>query len=306
MTDDYATAPDEQTEVATPEDNEPEAIEADDDGQEVEAEDADQLDDDAEDDDAEDDGDLEEPETVDLEIDGETVKVPAKFKDAYMRHADYTRKTQEVAEQRKQFEAERESYAERQKIEAEVGESFQNLRAIDQQLKEYRELDWPRLQQENPDLAQNMLFQFNLLKDQRDVTAQEVSEKANEARSKMERERADHVAKNQEALRANIPDWNDARATEVKTFGKQLGFGDKEIETAIGNDWKVAKVLDLARIGQQVLEQRKQPKKARPAESKNVEPLPKAKGRASRNTGPTDRQSTAEWIKARNKQLSGG
>lgn len=293
MTYDDATEPTEQDleEVAT---DEPEA----DDVEEAEEQDLD--------DDGDDDGEGESaPDSVELEIDGEKVRVPAKFKDAYMRHADYTRKTQEVADQRRAFEAEREAYVERQKIEAAVGEKFQDLRAIDKELKEFRNLDWSRLQNDDPNLAQNMLFRFNILKDQRDVVEREVAAGASEVRSRMERERADLIAKNKAALTANLPDWSDAKATEIRSFGKQLGFGEKEIETAIGNDWKIAKVLDLARIGQQVLEQRKQPKKTRPAES-NVEPLPKVKGRASRTSGPTDRQSTAEWIRARNKQVSSG
>lgn len=288
-----ATEPTEQDleEVAT---DEPEA----DDVEEAEEQDLE--------DDGDDDGEEEPaPDSVELEIDGEKVRVPAKFKDAYMRHADYTRKTQEVADQRRAFEAEREAYVERQKIEAAVGEKFQDLRAIDKELKEFRNLDWSRLQNDDPNLAQNMLFRFNMLKDQRDVVEREVAAGASEVRSRMERERADLIAKNKAALTANLPDWSDAKATEIRSFGKQLGFGEKEIETAIGNDWKIAKVLDLARIGQQVLEQRKQPKKTRPAES-NVEPLPKVKGRASRTSGPTDRQSTAEWIRARNKQVSSG
>jgi hypothetical protein len=245
------------------------------------------------------------PDSVEIDIDGEKVRVPAKFKDAYMRHADYTRKTQEVAEQLRTFEAEREAYTERQKIEAAVGEKYQDLRVIEKELSEFRNLDWSRLQNDDPNLAQTMLFRFNMLKDQRDVVEREVAAGAAEVRGRMERERADRIAKNNAALSANMPDWNDTKATEVRKFGKQLGFGEKEIETAIGNDWKIAKVLDLARIGQQVLEQRNKPKKARLVES-NVEPLPKVKGRASRNVGPTDKDPTDKWMRARNKQVGSG
>lgn len=299
MTDEYATEPDEAPEVA-----ETEADDAD-----VEDQNAAEASDDENEDQeeaSEDDADPGEPEFVELEIDGVTRKIPADLKDAVMRHADYTRKTQEVAEQRKAFEAEREAAAEQRKVEAEVGERFQDLQALDRELKEFRSLDWMKLQSEDPNLANQMLFRFNALKDQRDETAREVDGKISEARAKMERQRADHVAKNNARIAAEIPDWNDAKAAEVKTFGKSLGFGDREIETALGNDWKIAKVLDLAMLGQRVLEQRKAPKKQRPAESSNVEPLPKMKGRASPKSGPTDRQSAAEWMKAREKQLRSG
>jgi hypothetical protein len=48
-------------------------------------------------------------DSVEVEYEGEKVKVPAKVKDALLRQADYTRKTQEVAETRKAIEAERQA-----------------------------------------------------------------------------------------------------------------------------------------------------------------------------------------------------
>ena len=48
-------------------------------------------------------------DSVEVEYEGEKLKVPAKVKDALLRQADYTRKTQEVAETRKAIEAERQA-----------------------------------------------------------------------------------------------------------------------------------------------------------------------------------------------------
>ena len=42
-----------------------------------------------------------EPETFDLELDGEVHTLPAALKGAFLRQADYTRKTQELAEHRR-------------------------------------------------------------------------------------------------------------------------------------------------------------------------------------------------------------
>lgn len=48
-------------------------------------------------------------DSVEVEYEGEKLKVPAKVKDALLRQADYTRKTQEVAETRKAIQAERQA-----------------------------------------------------------------------------------------------------------------------------------------------------------------------------------------------------
>ena len=46
-----------------------------------------------------------ETDTAEVELNGEKYKVPAALKDAFLMQADYTRKTQEVAEVRKTAEA---------------------------------------------------------------------------------------------------------------------------------------------------------------------------------------------------------
>src|ERR1700730_7367382 len=49
-----------------------------------------------------------ESDLAQLEWDGATYQVPVKLKDAFMRNEDYTRKTQELAEQRKSVDQLRE------------------------------------------------------------------------------------------------------------------------------------------------------------------------------------------------------
>ena len=53
-----------------------------------------------------------EPGLAEVEIDGKTYKLPPELKDGFLRQADYTRKTQELAEQRRRMEAEREAAGE--------------------------------------------------------------------------------------------------------------------------------------------------------------------------------------------------
>ena len=50
-------------------------------------------------------GDDSTPEELEVEFEGKTYKVSPEIKDALLRQADYTKKTMEVAEQRKAYEA---------------------------------------------------------------------------------------------------------------------------------------------------------------------------------------------------------
>ena len=171
-------------------------------------------------------------QTFRVKVDGEEVDVPLdELLKGYSRTADYTRKTQAIAEARKQAEAElalarqeRQQYA-------------QTLNALDAQLKSLQppEIDWDRLYQDNPvewvrqrELQRSRQEQAQWVQAQRAalVQKQQAEEQLN-AEKTLEVERSKLV----EAL----PDWRNpekARAEKAKIVeyatGK-LGFSVEEI-----------------------------------------------------------------------------
>src|SRR5690349_1139844 len=76
-------------------------------------------------------------ETEEVEHEGKKYKIPKPLKGALLMQADYTRKTQEVAEQRKQVEAERARFAEEQKLIAESISEFGKVQALNDALAQY-------------------------------------------------------------------------------------------------------------------------------------------------------------------------
>jgi hypothetical protein len=171
-------------------------------------------------------------QTFRVKIDGEEVEVPLdELLKGYSRTADYTRKTQAIAEARKQAEAELNlARQERQRY-------AQTLDALDTQLKSLQppEIDWDRLYQENPvewvrqrELQRSRQEQAQWVQAQRAalVQKQQAEEQLN-AEKTLEVERSKLV----EAL----PDWRSpekARAEKAKIVeyatGK-LGFSVEEI-----------------------------------------------------------------------------
>lgn len=106
-------------------------------------------------------------EYIDFEADdGTTLKLPAAAKDAVLRQADYTRKTQAVAELQKQAQ-DRLQYAEaREQISSAVLEDVTQLRSLESQLKQYQEADWRQLFAADPGQALQFQQTMSNLKEQ--------------------------------------------------------------------------------------------------------------------------------------------
>jgi hypothetical protein len=99
------------------------------------------------------DGEVLEPaeDLDDLEYEpGKKYRVPKPVKDGWLRQADYTRKTQEVAEHRKALEAERQAFGQTAASVQQHIEAVADLRVVDRTLKEYENVDWERAWRENP------------------------------------------------------------------------------------------------------------------------------------------------------------
>ena len=94
------------------------------------------------------------PQLVRIEHDGREYVVPVELGGAFLRHADYTRKTQELADQRRELEAHR------QTLESRAAESHQQtmdrarLAALDENLGAFEGVDWELYAQQDPEAAQ--------------------------------------------------------------------------------------------------------------------------------------------------------
>lgn len=80
---------------------------------------------------------------VEIEVeDGKTVKVPAEAKDGYLRQADYTRKTQELAALQKNATAALQQQALLTQFQQVTQSEQQELAQVQAELKRLKEVDW--------------------------------------------------------------------------------------------------------------------------------------------------------------------
>jgi len=153
-------------------------VEADETEVEAEAETTDEeATEDAPDDQAEEEGDSQEetPALLKLKVNGEEIEKPLDEVVALAQQGlDYTKKTQEVAEQRKELEAysqnikvQEENF--RQQVELQnmlIGEIAQ-ITALDQQLNQYANVNWNQLSDSDFVEAQKLFFTYNQLQQER-------------------------------------------------------------------------------------------------------------------------------------------
>lgn len=153
---------------------------------------------------------------VKIKVDGKEIEVPlSELKNGYQRQADYTRKTMEVAEQRKQAEAEA------QKATQERTQYQENLLRMQAQLEvalqEQQKIDWEQLIQTDP---QEYLRQKHLF-DQRQAAWQQ-NQQEHYRLSQIEQaqevqRRQDYIKQQQAELLAKLPEWSDPKKAQAES-----------------------------------------------------------------------------------------
>ena len=227
-------------------------VEADETEVEAEAETTDEeATEDAPDDQAEEEGDSKEetPALLKLKVNGEEIEKPLDEVVALAQQGlDYTKKTQEVAEQRKELEAysqnikvQEENF--RQQVELQnmlIGEIAQ-ITALDQQLNQYANVNWNQLSDSDFVEAQKLFFTYNQLQQERSTLVSQFETKKQEVVSKQTQLMQEKIAKGKESLAKEIPGWSQQTTQDLLSTGKDYGFSDAELNSIV--DPRHVKVL---------------------------------------------------------------
>jgi hypothetical protein len=197
----------------------------------------------------EDEDSQEQPKSLKLKVNGEELDKPLDEVIALAQQGlDYTKKTQEVAEQRKALE----EYAQTVKVQEEVfmqqvqlqqaliGDVAQ-LTAVDKQLAAFNDVNWQELSDNDFVEAQKLFFTYNQLQQQRGQLATELEAKAQQIQQTQAAKMQEKIAQGKEILAKEIPNWSRETTQELMTFGKEYGFSDDELGTII--DPRHVKVL---------------------------------------------------------------
>ena len=169
-----------------------------------------------------------------IKVDGKEYEVGIdELKSGYQRQADYTRKSQALAEQRKETEN---IQSERMQLEQERQMYANGLQMLQEQqtakLQDFDSVDWETLKQEDP-------YAYMIKKDEyRDI--QEKADNAAQQRVLIQQEqqvaasqvRGQFVQQEYARLVAALPEWNDKDSTikkDIQEYATSVGFRPEEI-----------------------------------------------------------------------------
>ena len=179
-------------------------------------------------------GESESEPMVTVKIDGKEVEIPLKEAlNGYQRQADYTKKTQEVSNERREVEAEK---ARVQQERAHYAQNLQRLQVeVENSLQQQQQIDWQRLIDENPQeaLRQQHLFQERQAKLQQVYSEQQRLAAINQAEA--QERHASFLQQQQAELLAKLPDWKDeakakAEKTALKEYLLASGYESKDVD----------------------------------------------------------------------------
>jgi hypothetical protein len=217
------------------------------DTEEVESEEAtDESDDQVEEDEQSQD---EVPAILKLKVNGEDVEKPLDEVVALAQQGlDYTQKTQQVAEQRKELEAYAESikaqeqaFQEQMQLNNVLIEDVAKITSLDQQLNQYANVNWQQLSDNDFVEAQKLFFTYNQLQTERSQLVSQFEAKKQQVVQKQSQLMAEKIAKGKEVLAKEIPNWSPETNQALLSTGKDYGFSDAELNSIV--DPRHVKVL---------------------------------------------------------------
>jgi hypothetical protein len=225
----------------------------------------------------------EEPPRYRVKVDNEEVEVTLdELLKGYSRTSDYTKKTQTLAEQRKQVEAERQRIEEAAKLRDQYA---QRLSVIEQMLASQPEEDLATLKETDP-IGYTMKIAERM---EREKQVQAIRAEQQQLAQKQQAEYQEnlrrHLALEAEKLSQAIPEMSDpvkgeVIRKEIKDFARAIGWSEQELAQIYDHRAVLALYKGL---------QHEKLQKSKPVATKKVAEAPKML-----KPGTTGKQTTAE------------
>lgn len=240
---------------------------------------------------------------IEEELEGVKVKgkkdLIEKLRAERLMQADYTKKTQALAEERRVAEEIRTSLHVQQQIRQSLTEDLADLRAIDKQLSEFQKVNLAALIEQDPSLFHKLNLQKQTLQEQRSQVANALAQKEQQALAQHQASLATLVEKAESYLAREVKGWSPERSNALAEYAVKEGFPRAALPNITAHMPAFGKVLHKAEMYDRLVERQKAAKAA-PAQAAPVPTL--SANRASAQKDP-DKMSPDEWLKWRNTQL---
>lgn len=271
---------DEPTEEGQP-DEEPESED------EVDPDAEDDADDDedsaTEEDDSEDDAEDDDSDPT-YEIQGENVTL-SNLKNGYLRQQDYTRKTQELAENRKQF-----NEAAQQQVQT-IKQERERLKNEREQMQRYmqefmpQEPDWNALYQQDPSQYAAQREIWRTWQDRRNEIDQKLQQERQANQQQTQQASQQKLQQEMSKLTEALPEWKDTEKAQdekrrLLEWAPKAGYSQEELSSVV--DHRDLITARKAMLYDELMERQgnQQPKSRRKKSPKTAKPGAKKRGNA--------------------------
>lgn len=189
------------------------------------------------------------PALLKLKVNGEDVEKPLDEVVALAQQGlDYTQKTQQVAEQRKELEAyaqqiqmQEQAFQQQVQLNNVLIEDVAKITSLDQQLNQYANVNWNQLSDNDFVEAQKLFFTYNQLQQERSQLVSQFEAKKQQVVQKQTQLMSEKIAQGKEILAKEIPNWSPETNQALLSTGKDYGFSDAELNSIV--DPRHVKVL---------------------------------------------------------------
>lgn len=240
-------------------------------------------------------------DSEEIEHEGRKYRVPKALKDSFLRQADYTRKTQEVAEQRRAVEAERQAVQRATQEELGVYAQATSFGAQISQLDQAaaQQGGWAAWVRDDPFAANEAHMTRTELERARHYATGRLAQLQQQRAAAAQQDSARRVGEAASVLEREIG-WSPTKAAEVLEGGiREYRFDRSEIESF--EDARM--VLALHDALQWRAHQKKTKTAQRHQAAQQVRPAARVQARAAPPAGLDDRLPADEWVRRRNEQL---
>lgn len=255
-----------------------------------------------------------EDDTEEVDWDGAKYRVPKPLKDALLRQADYTRKTQELAEQRRTVEQHFTALTQQAELQQATLEHRVNLRTVEQQLQQFQNTDWSAYSANyGAEATAAAMASWQQYRDAKAELEGAIAKTESEARQISERSTANAIAQAEQVLSREIEGWSPQLVTTLAGYAAEnFGITPQELRDSVVNpdgtaDTRTFKVLArLHKAETELAKLKAQTTKAQQA-AKQVSVTPaKAVGQRAGGYKPglDDSLPADEWLRRRNAQLA--
>lgn len=240
------------------------------------------------------------PEEDDAEDEIDGVKLRGKkellerIKSERLMQADYTRKTQEVAEQRKAFEAER---AQHQQVTQSYLREVAQIVATDERLSQFEKVDWQALSDSDPVQAQKLYFEYQQLQGKKAQLQNSLTQRQQHDAMQAQQATAKQLQEARAVVERDIKGWSPELQSKLADTAKSMGYAPQELQNL--TDPRAVKLLHKAYLYDQLVSQR-----AKPAAPPPPPPVTRVTGAGASSTRKLSEMSDAEYASARRNYIA--